>query len=712
MKKHLRPWVHLALALLTTMVSVLVFGQAEQTPAQATVAPGVPRLVKFGGVLKDASGNLLTNTVGITFAIYSEQTGGAPLWQETQNVQFSQGRYTVFLGDSKSTGIPAELFASGQPRWLGVKPLLPGEEEQPRVLLASVPYALKAVDADTLGGLPASAFIQANGGNSANVVIAPATTAGSSKHGVLPPSSTVTTSGGTVGTIAEFDTSTDIKSSPIVDSSGVIGIKNLESIRFADQFLGSDCGAKINAADAALGTSQGEIWVNQNCGTTWGTLVSLSAGHVLRFVQGGTYTTSLGITMASNTDIEASGVGSTILNWNGSSSGTMISAGVGTSNAYVRHIGLHTAVGGTTIALKFAGVANSTIDDVDFNGFGTQMLCTGDGGMVVESNTIYVLNSTFTDAVAAGIAADHCANLVLRNLQMGAGSTMTSLVLDSGVNGVFADLLNVFKGLHSLMLKCTGVHSSTGTCSGIVNGGISYNYPPWGIFINQGIFDSPSGEAVVFDSTLGANVVDAQFANSWIASSLVGNNLHISGGQKISWTSGGRIRGATLNGVLIDSANVSDVLIADTFITNNNQSGGADLHGIYITAAATNVRINNNRIGNITEPFSGTGSQKYGVKVAVGGVTGFNLTNNNLSNNVTGPYLSGNTASQVISNNIPLVSYTVSAGPNPLPAASSNAGLVLTVIDSTSISAEGQTCVGGSGTTATAISNGTVWKCF
>src|SRR5580692_12381466 len=129
MKKHLRPWVHLALAVLTTMFSVLAFGQAAQTPAQPTVAPGVPCLVKFGGVLKDASGNLLTNTVGITFAIYSEQTGGAPLWQETQNVQFSQGRYTVFLGDSTSAGIPAELFASGQPRWLGVRPQLSGEEE-------------------------------------------------------------------------------------------------------------------------------------------------------------------------------------------------------------------------------------------------------------------------------------------------------------------------------------------------------------------------------------------------------------------------------------------------------------------------------------------------------------------------------------------------------------------------------------------------------
>jgi hypothetical protein len=231
MKKHLRPWVHLTLAVLPMMVSVLAFGQASQIPTQPAVAPGVPRLVKFGGVLKDASGNLLTNTVGITFAIYSEQTGGAPLWQETQNVQFSQGRYTVFLGDSTSAGIPAELFASGQPRWLGVRPQLPGEEEQPRVLLASVPYALKAVDADTLGGLPPSAFLQANGGNSSSVVVAPGNEANSGKRGVKTPSSAVTTSGGTSGTIPVFsgsNPSTDIENSAIFQSgtgvSAMLGI--------------------------------------------------------------------------------------------------------------------------------------------------------------------------------------------------------------------------------------------------------------------------------------------------------------------------------------------------------------------------------------------------------------------------------------------------------------------------------------------------------
>jgi hypothetical protein len=219
MQKDLRLRVQLTLAVLTIASSV-AFGQTAQT-AQPSVPAGVPRLVKFNGLLKDASGNLLANTVGITFSIYSEQTGGVPLWQETQNVQFSQGRYTVFLGETTSAGIPAELFASGQPRWLGVKPLLPGEEEQPRVLLASVPYALKAVDADTLGGLPPSAYLQANGGNPSTIVVAPAT-AGASGSGLKRPTSSDVTTDGTAmaNEIPYFTTSTNIEGMPAMTYSG------------------------------------------------------------------------------------------------------------------------------------------------------------------------------------------------------------------------------------------------------------------------------------------------------------------------------------------------------------------------------------------------------------------------------------------------------------------------------------------------------------
>jgi len=47
-----------------------------------------------------------------------------------------------------------------------------------------------------------------------------------------------------------------------------------------------------------------------------------------------------------------------------------------------------------------------------------------------------------------------------------------------------------------------------------------------------------------------------------------------------------------------------------------------------------------------------------------------------------------------------------------LPSASANPGAMIRVTDSTAISTEGQTCVGGSSNMALAFSNGHVWKCF
>src|SRR6266481_293217 len=130
-----------------------------QAPREVVPPLPVPRLVKFAGTMKDELGKPRTGVVGVTFAIYKEQEGGSALWLETQNAELDeQGRYTVLLGSTKNEGLPLELFISGEPRWLGVQVNLPKELEQPRVLLVSVPYALKAADAETLGGMPASAF--------------------------------------------------------------------------------------------------------------------------------------------------------------------------------------------------------------------------------------------------------------------------------------------------------------------------------------------------------------------------------------------------------------------------------------------------------------------------------------------------------------------------------------------------------------------------
>jgi hypothetical protein len=221
-------------AIMALIVPTFAIGQSGVPASQNT---GVPRLVKITGTLKDASGNLLDNAVGAIFAVYAEQTGGTPLWQETRNVQCTQGHYTIFLGESTAEGIPGDLFASGQPRWLGVRVLQPGEQEQPRFKLASVPYALKAGDADTLGGLPASAFLRASDVGSTNPsTISPIQTTGISSPSAGRPliSSNVTTSGGTVGTIPLFSTSTDIENSPITDTSGTIGINGPLSVQGAE----------------------------------------------------------------------------------------------------------------------------------------------------------------------------------------------------------------------------------------------------------------------------------------------------------------------------------------------------------------------------------------------------------------------------------------------------------------------------------------------
>ena len=75
---------------------------------------------------------------GITFALYSQQTGSAPLWQETQNVAAdANGHYAVLLGATKPDGLPAELFTSKQAHWVGGH--VQGQAEQPRVLLVSAP---------------------------------------------------------------------------------------------------------------------------------------------------------------------------------------------------------------------------------------------------------------------------------------------------------------------------------------------------------------------------------------------------------------------------------------------------------------------------------------------------------------------------------------------------------------------------------------------
>jgi hypothetical protein len=209
---------------LSVLIAISIFCSfvaAQQGATSSSVT--VPRLVNFSGKATDAQGKSVSGIAGATFAIYRDQYEGTPLWLETQNVQAdTKGNYTVQLGATKPDGLSLDLFSSGEARWLGVT--VNGGQEQPRVLLLSVPYALKAADAETIGGLPPSAFVLANktqgNGGSAKPPSAPSSPA----KNAAPPANPAVTGKGTLDFVPMWDSTSDIINSMIFQKSSAIGI--------------------------------------------------------------------------------------------------------------------------------------------------------------------------------------------------------------------------------------------------------------------------------------------------------------------------------------------------------------------------------------------------------------------------------------------------------------------------------------------------------
>jgi hypothetical protein len=187
--------------------------------------------------------DLRASTQSITFSLYDSAQSGTPLWSETQQVEIDDsGAYSVILGSTRPEGPPLEeLFTSGKPLWLGTQ--VSGEAEQPRTLMVAVPYAMKAAEAETLGGFPASAFMLAP---PPPLVSTPGPTAGPDSvlmdktAAPAPSGSTATgsisvtrlTSCGAVtgdGTglanhLSKFSTPCSIRESAVYESGGKVGI--------------------------------------------------------------------------------------------------------------------------------------------------------------------------------------------------------------------------------------------------------------------------------------------------------------------------------------------------------------------------------------------------------------------------------------------------------------------------------------------------------
>jgi len=198
-------------------------GQAQDANVKAA---SLPHLIRFSGTLAATEAAPRSTTVGITFSLYTDQSGGAPLWQEVQNVTVdATGHYSVVLGANSQEGVPAELFATNEARWLGVQ--VEQAAEQPRVLLVSVPYALKAGDAESVGGHPLSDFVLSTP-SSASTSSGTSTSSGSAgtlSSGAAKPKSSAPLAATTINAVAKFsDTAGTVTDSQIIDNGTGVGI--------------------------------------------------------------------------------------------------------------------------------------------------------------------------------------------------------------------------------------------------------------------------------------------------------------------------------------------------------------------------------------------------------------------------------------------------------------------------------------------------------
>jgi hypothetical protein len=120
----------------------------------------VPPMINYQGALTDSGGAVVNGSVSMTFAIYNSPSNGTTLWSETQDVAVVNGVFNVALGINNS--LTMSVF-DNPPIYLGVS-VSADPEMTPRIMLLSVPYAMRAGAADdaaSLGSTPAASFANA-----------------------------------------------------------------------------------------------------------------------------------------------------------------------------------------------------------------------------------------------------------------------------------------------------------------------------------------------------------------------------------------------------------------------------------------------------------------------------------------------------------------------------------------------------------------------
>lgn len=116
----------------------------------------VPHLINYQGRLTDSSGVPLNGTYELTFRIYDAESAGNLLWQETHSaVLIQKGIFSIMLGSVTSMDLPFD-----KAYFLEIK--VGNEVMSPRQRITSAGYAIKAEEAEKLGGKQPSDYALAS----------------------------------------------------------------------------------------------------------------------------------------------------------------------------------------------------------------------------------------------------------------------------------------------------------------------------------------------------------------------------------------------------------------------------------------------------------------------------------------------------------------------------------------------------------------------